>query len=93
MATGTGISLWINQEKWTFTERTSGSQLEGSESVKPVSLAAVDWDRNVLVDILVGHDQAPLARLENIRHGRFRWQALKKASRLSTMKCAILALR
>lgn len=78
MASSTGISLWINQEKWTFTERTSGSLLKGSETVKPVSLAAVDWDRNVLVDILVGHDQAPLARLENIRHGRFRWQALKK---------------
>ena len=78
MATGTGISLWINQEKWTFTERTSGSLLKGNETARPVSLAAVDWDRNVLVDILVGYEKGPLARLENIRHGRFRWQALEK---------------
>ena len=76
IASSTGMSLWINQEKWTFTERTATSLMEGNETGKPVSLAAVDWDRNVLADVLVGYEKGPLAKLENIRHGRLRWQSL-----------------
>jgi len=78
LATTAGISSWTNQENWNFLDSTSQSLPESEEPVSSTSLVAVDWDRNMLVDILVGSKDGAPARLENLRHGRFRWQDLGK---------------
>lgn len=78
LATAAGISSWTNQENWDFAESTGQSLPESEEPVAYTGLAAVDWDRNMLVDLLVSSKDSPPGRLENLRHGRFRWQQLGK---------------
>ena len=76
LATAAGISSWTNQESWNFVDSTRQSLPENEN--RYTSLAAIDWDRNMLVDILVAGRDHPPGRLENLRHGRFRWQDLGK---------------
>lgn len=68
-----GLVLWSNRGDMTFDDISSWSQLPPSGgSVQ--SLIAVDWDRDVDVDILVAStDGGPRGYLENLRHGHFRW--------------------
>jgi len=76
VAAGINISTWINQENWNFTDGSNHALLENDAQARYTSLAAVDWNRNVLIDILVANSATPPGQLENLRHGRFRWQEL-----------------
>lgn len=67
------LVLWSNRGDMTFDDISSWSQLPpGGGQVH--SLIAVDWDRDVDIDILVASaDGGPRGYLENLRHGHFRW--------------------
>lgn len=67
-----GLSLWLNREDGTFVEHSAHSDLPPADT-EIHSLVAVDWDRNVAIDVLcIGRQGA--GYLENILHGRMRWQ-------------------
>ncbi len=71
-----GFRLWSSRGNLTFVDVTEWSQLpEGLEEV--TELIAVDWDRDVDIDVLVagsGNEKASL--LENVLHGQFAWREL-----------------
>jgi len=67
-----GLSLWLNREDGTFVDHSAHSDLPPADA-EIHSLVAVDWDRNVAIDVLcIGRQGA--GYLENILHGRMRWQ-------------------
>lgn len=69
-----GIRFWSNRGNWTFEDITGRSILPPAE-FSPTAAVAVDWDRDVDLDLLVaGVDGFGI--LESLRHGRFRWRAL-----------------
>lgn len=73
-----GISIWSNQGQLKFTDVTKRSALPPKE-LAATSLVAVDWDRDLDIDILVsGPGDAPAGWLENLRHGSFRWRSFEK---------------
>jgi len=74
LATPAGISIWSNSENWKFLDISSRSGLADTTPADCTSLVAIDWNRDVLVDVVAATDRSPAGRLENIRHGRFRWQ-------------------
>ncbi len=70
-----GVQLWSNKGNWTFDDITSRSKLP-AETLELTSAAAVDWDRDSDIDVLVA-TSVGLGLLENMHHGRFRWRALE----------------
>jgi tetratricopeptide (TPR) repeat protein len=67
-----GVSMWLNIADWTFIEHSQYSKLPPADA-KIHSLIAVDWDRDVAIDVLcLGENTA--GYLGNILHGRLRWQ-------------------
>ncbi len=79
---GSGISLWINRDNnlgpETFDEITHRSALPPAE-FQPGMIIPVDWDRNVTMDlVLAGGKDGKAGWLENLHHGRFRWQAFEE---------------
>jgi tetratricopeptide (TPR) repeat protein len=67
-----GVSMWLNIADWTFIEHSQYSKLPPADA-KIHSLVAVDWDRDVAIDVLcLGENTA--GYLGNILHGRLRWQ-------------------
>lgn len=78
-----GISLWLNRDDSTFVDHSRFSILPPVES-KIHKLIAVDWDRNVSIDILAfGQDMESSGILKNLLHGQLRWEAYAKDSALS----------
>lgn len=72
LAAGSGLSLWSNRGNLTFENIDARSQLPPA-SLHVTALAAVDWDRDADLDIiLIGKQGAGI--LENVRHGRLRWR-------------------
>jgi tetratricopeptide (TPR) repeat protein len=70
-----GISLWRGIGSLQFRNVTEWSILPPPERA-PMAMVAVDWDRDVDVDILLGGPNgAPVGYLENLLHGQFRWVA------------------
>jgi len=69
-----GISVWLNVGQLKFEDTTSRSSLPAAD-LAATSLVAVDWDRDLDIDILVsGPNETPAGWLENLRHGVMRWR-------------------
>ncbi len=72
-----GLSVWINMATLKFEEASDRSSLPPAE-LAATSLVAVDWDRDLDIDILVaGPNKSPAGWLENLRHGAMRWRAFE----------------
>ncbi|NQV24436.1 MAG: VCBS repeat-containing protein [Rhodopirellula sp.] len=85
-----GISLWLNRDDSTFAEHTQYSILPDRDA-QIRKLIAVDWDRNVSIDILcLGSNDSGV--LENLLHGQLRWKSLSSntAFQKSIVDAAIL---
>jgi len=67
----TGIRLWSNRGKASFEEQTIRAALLPIEK-KIESFVAIDWDRDVDVDIVFATNESS-GWLENLRHGQFRF--------------------
>jgi hypothetical protein len=69
-----GISVWLNEGQLKFADATGRSSLPPAE-LAATTLVAVDWDRDLDIDILVaGPNETPAGWLENLRHGSMRWR-------------------
>ena len=77
-ATASGLALWSNRDNLTFEDATSWSMLPPA-AMAIEWLVAVDWDRDVDTDILLGGRSLKPGYLENIRHGQLRWRSLDTA--------------
>lgn len=94
LAAADGLHLWSNRGDMTFRDITAGSQLPPSDE-PPTALLAVDWDRDIDIDLIVANASGkPAGMLENLRHGQFRWRAfdagfdaLGAAHRLTLFDC------
>jgi len=76
IASSAGVSLWFNRGNMTYVNMSSLSTLPSAETVIS-QFAAVDWDRDVDIDLLaIGPDRTGFGILENLRHGQFRWRPL-----------------
>lgn len=74
LSTDSGISIWLNVGQLKFDDATNRSALPPAE-LAATSLVAVDWDRDLDIDILVsGPNDTPAGWLENLRHGALRWR-------------------
>lgn len=77
-STENGFSIWSNQGQLKFIDIATRSALPPKEQAA-MSLVAVDWDRDLDIDILVsGPGDALAGWLENLRHGSFRWRSFEK---------------
>ncbi|MBS0262280.1 MAG: VCBS repeat-containing protein [Planctomycetes bacterium] len=73
LSTKAGVSLWGNVGGLKFTEITSRSALPQAD-LGATSLVAVDWDRDLDIDVLISGPGGQTAGwLENMRHGSLRW--------------------
>jgi len=69
-----GLRIWRNQGSQGFVEATPANGLPPADL--PVSsMLAVDFDRDMDVDIILAGDQG-VGLLENLRHGQFRFRPL-----------------
>ena len=74
LSTEGGFSIWLNVGQLKFEDATARSSLPPAEQ-SATSLVAVDWDRDLDIDILVsGPNDRPAGWLENLRHGVLRWR-------------------
>lgn len=74
VASDTGVTFWANRGDMTFADQTQRSQLPPADAAI-VSMTAVDWDRDVDLDLVVaGTGNSAVGYLENLRHGQFRWR-------------------
>jgi len=70
----TGISLWSNRGNGSFENASDRSTLAVDE-LRPTAIVPIDRDRDIDIDVvLVGGETGSAGVLENLRHGRFRWQ-------------------
>jgi hypothetical protein len=83
VSTATGMSIWQNndsREHTQFTDISARSALPPSD-LKATVLLPVDWNFDVQTDLLVtGSNVAKPGWLENISHGRLRWQEMSGLS-------------
>ncbi|MGZ0174630.1 MAG: FG-GAP-like repeat-containing protein, partial [Planctomycetales bacterium] len=81
VAAQAGISLWLNLDDSTFAKATEYSMLPPDDAGIH-TLIAVDWDRNVSIDVIaLGDRQSGI--LKNILHGQLRWERFPKESGLN----------
>jgi len=74
-----GVTLWEGIEKLTFTDVSEFSTLPPAGSAI-TSLVAVDWDRDVDIDLMACDANGTLVGyLENLRHGQFKWTSFDAA--------------
>jgi len=74
LATENNISFWKQLSPFEF-ENISSESAFSKDKIEIHSLVAVDWDRDVDLDIVVGtKDGKQSGLLENLRYGRFRWK-------------------
>jgi hypothetical protein len=78
-AADNGITFWLGDKKLGFRDVTRWSVVP--ENLAAVTdLVAVDWDRDVDIDILVAAPNAnQIGYFENLRHGQFRWAVFDDA--------------
>ncbi|MEQ1828358.1 MAG: VCBS repeat-containing protein [Pirellula sp.] len=76
-----GLSFWSNRGDWTFANITQFSSLPPS-SVQIESILAMDLDRNVLNDFLLGSDGDSPIFLDNNLHGRYKARDLNWGGKL-----------
>jgi tetratricopeptide (TPR) repeat protein len=76
VSSSTGISLWSNRGNWTFADFTPFSNLPPA-TTRFDSILAMDLDRNVLNDFLLGSDTGvhPVMLANNL-HGRYQLRDL-----------------
>ncbi len=75
-STSAGLVALLGQGEMVFEDVSRFSSFPTLNASTPVSsLVAVDWDRDVDIDIVVVSENQSLGYLENLRHGNFRWQA------------------
>ncbi|MFP6764540.1 MAG: FG-GAP-like repeat-containing protein, partial [Planctomycetaceae bacterium] len=72
ISTDKGLSMWLNIADWKFIDHSQYSQLPPTDA-KIHSMTAVDWDRDVAIDVLC-FGEGIAGRLGNVLHGRLRWQ-------------------
>ncbi len=78
VSTGSGMSIWQNNDS---REHTKFADISSRSALPPADLNAtvllpVDWNVDVQTDVLVtGPEVEKPGWLENISHGRLRWQA------------------
>jgi hypothetical protein len=71
-----GLVALLGQGEMLFEDVSRYSSFPTLDASTPVSsLVAVDWDRDVDIDIVAVAADQSLGYLENLRHGNFRWQA------------------
>jgi hypothetical protein len=70
-----GMSLWRNHGGFRLVDISDRSVLPPA-GMKPSTITAVDWDRDVAIDLLLASPGGPIGLLENNLHGRFRWRSL-----------------
>jgi Flp pilus assembly protein TadD len=71
-----GLVALLGQGEMLFEDVSRYSSFPTLDASTPVSsLVAVDWDRDVDIDIVAIAADQSLGYLENLRHGNFRWQA------------------
>lgn len=76
-----GISVWLNRDDSTFVNHSQFSTLPPPDS-QIQKLIAVDWDRNVSIDVLAFGDSTS-GVLTNILHGQLRWEAFPDSPKVS----------
>ncbi|MDG1895571.1 MAG: CRTAC1 family protein [Fuerstiella sp.] len=69
-ATGAGMSLWKNIDGTVFENMNSSASLP---ELGLQSLAVVDWNSDVAIDVVGAASDGTTGCLENMLHGRFRW--------------------
>ncbi|MEX2140725.1 MAG: FG-GAP-like repeat-containing protein [Pirellulales bacterium] len=74
IATESGLRIWSNRGNATFENISSRSSLPPAV-VQISAVVALDWDRDVDIDVMVSGQQA--GWLENLRHGQMRWHAFE----------------
>lgn len=72
LATETGIVTLLAEGSMQYADVSEFSQLPPAD-FKCSSLAAVDWDRDVDIDVVIAGSGVQAGYLENLRHGNFRW--------------------
>ncbi|MDA1050690.1 MAG: FG-GAP-like repeat-containing protein [Planctomycetota bacterium] len=78
-STAGGLAALLGQGDLTYADVSRFSTFPTLEAASPVSsLVAVDWDRDVDIDIIAVAADHSLGYLENLRHGNFRWQPFSK---------------
>lgn len=73
VSTGDGLRLFSNLGNGTFETWNERSQLPPPE-LQVATLLAVDWDRDIDLDILIAATDGTTGWLENLRHGQMRWR-------------------
>ena len=74
-STESGLVALLGQGDMQFVDVSRFSSFPVLDPSTPVSsLVAVDWDRDVDIDIVAIAKDHSLGYLENLRHGNFRWQ-------------------
>ncbi len=76
LGTESGFRAWSNRTRFLFedvTQRFENAEAHGGI----VAAAAVDWDRDVDLDVLVATEGDGVWLLEDLRHLTFRWRALE----------------
>ncbi|MEQ9407369.1 MAG: CRTAC1 family protein [Fuerstiella sp.] len=76
-ATEAGLTLWKNLDGTTFENMNQAAALPDHELH---SLAVVDLNRDVAMDVVGVSSQGEVGYLENMFHGRFRWLPLEDHS-------------
>ena len=75
-STSNGLVALLGQGEMAFVDVSRYSTFPALDASTPVSsLVAVDWDRDVDIDIVAVANGHSFGYLENLRHGNFRWQA------------------
>ncbi|MGE0605884.1 MAG: FG-GAP-like repeat-containing protein [Pirellulales bacterium] len=75
LSTADGLQIWANRGEALFYDITDRSALPPDE-VRSTALVAVDFDRDLDLDLMLAGPNQPAGYLENLRHGVLRWQAL-----------------
>lgn len=74
LATSKGLALFRNREDWTF-EDVSARSILPPEEFRTSDIELVDWNRDLAIDLLLASKETrECGVMENILHGRLRWQ-------------------
>lgn len=89
LGTDEGFRAWSNRTQFLFADVT-GRFEDASAHGAIVAAAAVDWDRDVDIDVLVSTGNDGVWLLEDLRHLTFRWRALEGLEWPAVQSLAVL---
>lgn len=69
------VSYWNNQNNFEFVQKPLDSALDEKTVVDCI---AIDWDRDIDIDLLLLLSDGTLGFLESYRHGTFRWNVFEE---------------